>query len=141
MIVVDYTGDYEPKRGSRYAAGYDLSAVIKGGEVVVKPGEFVKISTGIAVQPPAGYAGFLMGRSGMSKRGLRLTTGTSMIDPDYTGEIICLIYNDSDEDQKIYDGERIAQIVYVKFAEVVWNNVKELKTTKRGGGGFGSTGK
>jgi len=140
-MTVDYTGNYEPVRGSKFASGYDLRAQTHGRKIVIRPKEYASVSTGIAAQPPLGYAGFLMGRSGISKRGLRLTTGTSLIDPDYTGEIMCLMYNDSDTDQTIYDGERIAQIVYVKFAEVTWNRVDALRETERGDGGFGSTGK
>ena len=140
-ITVDYVGEYEPSKGSREACGSDLRAWIPSGEVVIRPGCFEVIRTGIKAQPPIGYAGFLMIRSGQSKRGLRLTTGVSLIDPDYTGDITCNLYNDSDYPQVVRDGERIAQIVYVRVPDVRWNRVEELKVSERGDGGFGSSGR
>ena len=138
MITIDYTGDYEPIRGSKFAAAYDLKAT---ATVEIRPGELKDISTGICAQPPLGYAGLLFIRSGMSKRGLRLSTGVSVIDPDYTGEIICCVRNDSEDVLIVREGDRIAQIMYVPFMEVHWNRVDKLKKTERGDGGFGSTGK
>lgn len=139
-ITVDYVGSYKPHHGSRLAAGYDLKACLNN-PVMINPGESKDIPTGIHAQPPAGYAGLLFVRSGTSKRDLMLSTCVSVIDPDYTGDIICRIRNIGDETQTIYDGDRIAQIMYVKCAEVIWNRVSGLKETERGDGGFGSTGR
>lgn len=138
-MIVDYVGNYEPYHGSKQAAGYDLKAFLDK-PVQIHPGNYAEIRTGVRAQPPAGYVGLLFIRSGLSKRRLRLTTGVSVIDADYTGDIICCICNDSDETQTIYNGDRIAQIVYVKCADVIWNRVDALKETERGSGGFGSTG-
>ena len=139
-ITVDYVGNYKPYKGSKFASGYDLRASVTD-PVKINPGEYVEIKTGIQAQPPIDYVGLLFIRSGLSKRGLRLTTGVSVIDPDYTGDITCCVYNDSDETQTIYDGDRIAQIVYTKCADVIWNKVDALRETERGDGGFGSTGR
>ena len=138
-MTVDYVGDYEPHRGSKFASGYDLKASLPE-PVRIFPGCYAEVKTGIHAQPPVDYVGLLFIRSGLSRRGLRLTTGVSVIDPDYTGDITCCIYNDSGETQMIYDGDRIAQIVYLKCADVIWNKVNSLRETERGSGGFGSTG-
>lgn len=139
MITVDYVGDYKPYKGSKQAAGYDLQAMTDK-PIKINPGTYAEIKTGIHAQPLPDYVGLLFIRSGLSKRGLRLTTGVSVIDPDYTGDIICCVYNDSDDVQTIYGGDRIAQIVYVRCADVSWNRVDHLRETERSSGGFGSTG-
>lgn len=140
MIVVDYVGDYEPLHGSKEAGGYDLQAKIPGGSILLRPGDMEDISLGIHAQPPAGYIGLLLVRSGVSKRGLRLSTCVSAIDADYTGDIIACIKNTSENYLTIRDGERLVQIIYVKCEEVRWNRVDRLQETERGSGGFGSTG-
>ena len=139
-ISVDYVGNYEPSHGSSEAAAYDLRAVTDDNEIWIMPGESVTIKSGIAAQPPEGFAGILMIRSGISKKGLRLSTGVSLIDRDYTGDISCCLFNDSMEPQKISKGDRIAQIAYIPVASVDWIEVDELSPTERGSGGFGSTG-
>ena len=61
-------------------------------------------------------------------------------DSDYRGEYIVAIHNDTDEIQTIQPGDRIAQLIVMPYFSVVWNQVDELDETKRGDGGFGSTG-
>lgn len=130
-----------PTRGSKEAAGYDLHAVVDVG-VVLAPGETYRFHTGIAIELPPGYFGALYARSGMADgQGLVLTTGTSVIDSDYRGEIFVGLRNLSQDYQKVYDGERIAQLVVQKYEEVEWRQVSELHDTERGTGGFGSTGR
>ena len=139
-ITIDYVGPYEPHHGSGLAAGYDLKAVLEK-PITIRPGESRDIPTGIHAQPPAGCAGLLFIRSGTSKRDIRLSTCVSIIDPDYTGDIVCRIRNSGNKAQTVYDGDRIAQIMYVTCAEVIWNKVDALHPTERGDGGFGSTGR
>lgn len=136
-----------PTRGSKEAAGYDLHAVIDDdliyfGEIVIPPGGTYRFRTGIAIELPPGYFGALYARSGMADgQGLVLTTGTSVIDSDYRGEVFVGLRNLSQDYQKVYDGERIAQLVVQKYEEVEWRQVSELHETERGTGGFGSTGR
>lgn len=132
-----------PTRGSREAAGYDLYACLGEGKTVfIKPGETVMISTGVALEIPAGWFGQLHGRSGLStKKGLRLSTGVSIVDADYRGDVFIGIHNDSGFTREIENGDRIAQIVFQKHPEVKFIEVDELAETERGSGGFGSTGK
>ena len=61
-------------------------------------------------------------------------------DEDYTGEYIVAIHNDTDEPRTIKPGERIAQLIFIPYPSVVFQEVKSLDVTERGAGGFGSTG-
>lgn len=64
-----------------------------------------------------------------------------IIDADYRGEFIVALHNDSDFEQRIYDGDRIAQLVLLPYQTMEFEEVEELSETNRGSGGFGSTGK
>lgn len=130
-----------PTQGSNKAAGFDLYADIPN-PIDILPGELEKIPTGIAITPPTGYFGAIFARSGMAiKRGLRPGNCVGVCDEDYTGEYIVGLYNDSFDVQKIYPGDRIAQLVFLPYAyDVELQEVDELDDTARGDGGFGSTG-
>ena len=131
-----------PTRGSNGAAGYDLYANIEQGEIQIKPRQTVKIKTGIAMEIPEGYGGFVYARSGLaSKKGLRPANCVGVIDSDYRGEIIVALHNDSEFEQTIINGDRIAQIVVKPFLDCEFIEVDTLSDTTRGLGGFGSTGK
>jgi dUTP pyrophosphatase len=130
-----------PTRGSDGAAGYDMYANIGVDELAIAPHTTVKIGTGICMSIPSGYYGAIYARSGIAlKKGLRPANAVGVCDSDFTGEITVALHNDTDEYQTIQDGERIAQIVITPFLPVEFNEVEELRETKRGGGGFGSTG-
>ena len=132
-----------PVRGSEYAAGLDLCAVVNNGarSQRVPAGATVKIGTGIAMEIPEGYFGAVFARSGMAtKRGLRPSNCVGVIDSDYRGEIIVALHNDLGECQTIREGDRIAQLVIMPYLGVQLNEVDELTETVRGAGGFGSTG-
>ena len=131
-----------PERGSKFAAGYDLSACIPDLErVIIHPGETVKIPSGLAVKIPDGYFGGIYARSGLStKQGLRPANCTGIIDSDYRGEIIVALHNDSNEIRVIEHGHRIAQLVIQPYLNVEFEEVDKLEETERGDGGFGSSG-
>lgn len=132
-----------PMYGSEYAAGLDLSALIRNGarSQRIPAGATVKIGTGIAMEIPEGYFGAIFARSGMAtKRGLRPANCVGVIDSDYRGEIIVPLHNDTDKCETIRDGDRIAQMVIMPYLGVKLNEVEELDNTERGTGGFGSTG-
>ena len=76
-----------------------------------------------------------------TKRGLRPANCVGVCDSDYRGEYIVAVHNDSDIEQKIYPGDKIAQLIVLPFLAVSFIEVDELSDTKRGTGGFGSTGK
>ena len=127
-----------PTQGSDKAAGFDLYAC-EG--TYICPGQTKLIPTGLAIQPPDGYCAKIYARSGLaSKRGLRPANCVGICDEDYTGEYMVALHNDSNEMQVINDGERIAQLVFEKYYSVEFEEVDSLDETKRGSGGFGSTG-
>lgn len=130
-----------PTRGSEYAAGYDLYACTSSS-IVIMPHNTVKIGTGLAIELPHGYFGAIFARSGLAtKQGLRPSNCVGVCDEDYRGEYVVALHNDTDEPQTINPMERIAQLVVMPYLPVEFNEVNELSETKRGDGGFGSTGK
>lgn len=130
-----------PTRGSAYAAGYDLYACLDADTVTINPHETVKIGTGLSIEVPEGYFGGIFARSGLAaNRGLRPANCVGVADSDYRGEYIIALYNDSDSVQTINQNERIAQLVIIPFLSVTFEETEELSDTKRGNGGFGSTG-
>lgn len=130
-----------PAYGSDYAAGADLYACIDQA-VTIAPGETAFIGTGIAMEIPMGYAGFIYARSGLScKKGLAPANKVGVVDADYRGEITVAIYNHAGEARTIEPNERIAQMVIAPFLKVDFEETDGLTDTVRGVGGFGSTGK
>ncbi|MCI9617611.1 MAG: dUTP diphosphatase [Eubacterium sp.] len=129
-----------PTYGSEYAAGADLYACIDEA-VTIEPGETAFIGTGIAMEIPMGYAGFIYARSGLScKKGLAPANKVGVVDADYRGEITVALYNHASEKRVVEPQERIAQMVIAPFLKVDFEEVNELSDTVRGIGGFGSTG-
>lgn len=129
-----------PTRETVGSAGYDLRA-ITDNPVRILPGETAMIHTGIAVEIPKWHFGAIFARSGMAtKRGLRPANAVGVIDSDYRNEIMVALHNDSGDEQVIYDGDRIAQLVFLPFVAFDFVESQELYDTVRGLGGFGSTG-
>lgn len=129
-----------PTYGSEYAAGADLYACIDE-PLTINPGETQFIGTGIALEVPAGYAGLIYARSGLScKKGLAPANKVGVVDADYRGEVTVALHNHSLDPKTVEPNERIAQMVIAPFLTAVFNEVDELSDTVRGSGGFGSTG-
>lgn len=126
-----------PKKGSDNAAGYDLFSVEAG---VIKPNERRLIKTGISLEIPSGYYGRIAPRSGLAfKNGIDVMAG--VIDSDYRGEIGVILYNSDKICDFIFGvGDKIAQIIFEKHYDFEMGLFSDLKETKRGDGGFGSTG-
>lgn len=130
-----------PTYGSEFSAGADLYA-LTDGEIKIAPRETVLIHTGISIEIPVGYGGFIYARSGLStKRGLAPANKVGVIDADYRGEIMVPLYNQSSEVQTVSGGDRIAQLVIAPFLKAEFELCDELDETSRGKSGFGSTGK
>ena len=130
-----------PTRGSEYAAGYDLYSA-SNDVIDIAPHSTVKVGTGLAIEIPDGYFGAIFARSGLAtKRGLRPANCVGICDEDYRGEYIVALHNDTDELMSIEPQERIAQLIVMPYLPVEFEEVDELSETKRGIGGFGSTGK
>lgn len=132
-----------PTFGSVDAAGCDLYANLaaEGGSVTIAPGTTYLVKTGIAMAIPKNYAGFIYARSGLaSKRGLRPANCVGVVDSDYRGEIMVALYNDSQVEQVVNHGERVAQMVIAPYLRPEFVVMNELEDTERGAGGFGHTG-
>lgn len=130
-----------PTYGSPYAAGADLYACLDTG-VVIQPGETKLIKTGIAIELPVGYGGFIYARSGLaSKRGLAPANKVGVVDCDYRGEVMVALHNHSLNAEEVLPGERIAQLVIAPYITAEFEEAEALSDTQRGNGGFGSTGR
>lgn len=129
-----------PTQGSEKAAGFDLYAAIDD-EIVIREGSWMPIPTGLAITPPEGYFGAIFARSGLSiKKGLRPANCVGVCDEDYTGEYIVALRNDSSSVETVQPGDRVAQLVFLPYIDVKFEEVDSLDKTERGSGGFGSTG-
>ena len=130
-----------PTYGSTEAAGADLYACLEE-TVTIDPGKTAFIPTGIALEVPKGYAGLIYARSGLAcKRGLAPANKVGVVDSDYRGEILVALHNHGEASQTVESGERIAQLVITPVLMPAYEWTSELEDTKRGTGGFGSTGK
>lgn len=123
------------------SAGMDLRAFVSE-EIELKPLERKLIPTGLFLEIPEGYEAQLRPRSGLAfKHGISLPNTPATIDSDYRGEIKIALINLSNEVFIVKNGERIAQMIIAKHEQAELIQVEELNETKRGEGGFGSTGK
>lgn len=130
-----------PQKNSLSAAGYDLYANT-AEEVEINPQETILIGTGIALEIPEGLVGLIYARSGLAtKEGLAPANKVGVIDPDYRGEVLVSLFNQSNKTRKITSGQRIAQLVFMEVPQTALEEVAELNPSKREAGGFGSTGK
>ncbi|MBE6081703.1 MAG: dUTP diphosphatase [Tissierellaceae bacterium] len=130
-----------PEYKTQNSSGVDLYANIEG-EIVIKSLERKLIPTGIYVEIPEGYEGQIRARSGLAlNHGITLTNGIGTVDSDYRGEIKVLLINLGKENYTIKRGDRIAQLVLIKYEKILFEEVDEIEETYRGTGGFGHTGK
>lgn len=134
-------GAQVPTYGTAQSAGADLYACLDN-PVVIAPGESAWIPTGISAELPDGYAGLVYARSSLgTKRGLAPANKVGVIDSDYRGEIMVVLYNHSKTEQQVAHNERIAQLVITPVITPGFQVVEELEETERSTGGFGSTGR
>jgi dUTP pyrophosphatase len=122
------------------SAGMDLRANLIEA-VTLAPLERTIIKTGLFIALPIGYEAQVRPRSGLAaKNGITVLNAPGTVDADYRGEIGVILVNLSNVPFVIENGERIAQLVIAKHERADWTEVQELSQTKRGEGGFGSTG-
>ena len=118
-------------------AGMDLRSIER---VVLSPGMAQGVATGIAIELPGGCEAQVRPRSGMAlKHSITVNFGT--IDPGYRGEIRVVMFNLSGADYVIEKGDRIAQLVVARYEPVEWEEGDALGDSRRGEGGFGSSGR
>nr|WP_234572997.1 dUTP diphosphatase [Rhodohalobacter sp. 614A] len=129
-----------PEYETEGAAGFDLRAAITE-PVTLEPGKRALIPIGIKLALPNGYEAQIRPRSGLAyKHGITMLNSPGTIDSDYRGEIKVIAINHGEESFTINRGDRIAQMVIAQFQQIEIQKVFELPKTKRGDGGFGSTG-
>ncbi|MCL2035949.1 MAG: dUTP diphosphatase [Oscillospiraceae bacterium] len=136
------SGAKPPFRATEDSAGSDLFACLENvEEEVIESGERRLIPTGLALEIPRGYGGFVFPRSSLSsKYGISLSNCVGVIDADYRGEVSIALINHSDMRYTVKNGERIAQLVLLPVEMPVFIECEQLSETERGSGGFGSTG-
>ena len=119
-------------------AGFDLAACER---VTLGPGERAVVPTGLAVEIPEGYAGFVQPRSGLAARhGIGIVNSPGLIDSGYRGEIcIVLVNTDLRAKFEVEPGMRVAQLVIAPVASVTLVEAEELVASERGARGFGSS--
>ncbi|EEQ86404.2 dUTP pyrophosphatase [Blastomyces dermatitidis ER-3] len=125
-----------PTRGSAFAAGYDLYCA---KPIVIPAKGKDLVNTGLAIAVPEGTYGRIAPRSGLASKHF-IDTGAGVIDADYRGEVKVLLFNFSDTDFTINEGDRIAQLVLERIYTPEVVEVEQLEESVRGAGGFGSTG-
>ncbi len=129
-----------PERASEGSAGLDLRAALVEA-LTLEPGERELVPTGLVLEIPAGWEGQIRPRSGLAVRhGLTVLNAPGTVDSDYRGEVRVLLVNHGREPIVLRRGDRVAQLVISRVAPVELLEAENLEPTRRGGGGFGSTG-
>lgn len=130
-----------PKYMSAGAAGFDLVAACDAPIVLAAGGGAAAVGTGLAMAIPVGYEGQVRPRSGLAfKHGVTVLNSPGTVDCDYRGEVKVLLVNHGDKSFVVEPGERIAQMVIARAEQIAIEEVRTLSATRRGAGGFGSTG-
>lgn len=128
----------EYAHGPEEDAGMDLCAV---EDVLLEPGVPKLAPTGLAMEAPPGYEAQIRPRSGLAlKHAITLPNSPATIDPGYRGEIRVILLNLGREAYLVHAGDRIAQMVIARYERIEWEEA-ELNGSRRGGGGFGSSGR
>ncbi|MBL1434953.1 MAG: dUTP diphosphatase [Rhodobacteraceae bacterium] len=144
LVKVKRLRDFDwplPKYKTDGAAGMDIQAFVETGSLTLKPMERKLVPTGFAVEIPAGYEIQIRPRSGLAlKQGVSMVNAPGTIDSDYRGEIGVILINLGNSDFELRHGARIAQMVLAPVTRCKWIETEDLEETRRGDGGFGSTG-
>ena len=128
----------EYAHGAEEDAGMDLRAL---EDATLEPGVAHMVRTGIAIELPPGFEAQVRPRSGLALRhSITLPNAPATIDPGYRGEIQVILLNLGREAYAVHRGDKIAQLVVARYEQVEWEE-GELNSTKRGTGGFGSSGR
>ena len=130
-----------PEYETNSSAGMDLRAYLPDGSISLDPKQRTLIGTGLFFEIPQGFEIQIRPRSGLAlKHGVTVLNSPGTIDADYRGEIKVILVNHGEEPFLIEHEMRIAQMVVSKYQQVQFKLVKELTSSERGSGGFGSTG-
>ena len=131
-----------PAYQSANAAGMDLLAAVPvDAPLVIAPGAYIAVPTGIAIALPRGNEAQVRPRSGLAREhGVTVLNAPGTVDADYRGEVHVLLINHGTKPFAVSRGMRIAQLVIAKVVRANLVSAESLDTTPRGSGGFGSTG-
>jgi dUTP pyrophosphatase len=132
-----------PAYQSAHAAGLDLlAAVPEHAPIILAPGKYALIPTGLTIALPRGHEAQVRPRSGLAaKHGVTVLNSPGTVDADYRGEIGVLLINHGEAAFTVRRGERIAQMVIAAVVRAELVPATALSATDRGSGGFGSTGR
>ncbi|MBD22748.1 MAG: dUTP diphosphatase [Alphaproteobacteria bacterium] len=131
---------YNLKKATTDSAGFDLVAAINK-KIILKPNSTTLIPTGFSIQLPKGFEAQVRPRSGLAlKNSITVLNTPGTIDADYRGEVCVILINHGKKKFEIIKGMRIAQIVFMELPKIKLEKRQALSKTKRGKGGFGSTG-
>lgn len=142
MIAVINDSSYPlPEYATAQSAGLDLRAHL-AEPLLLQPGERALIPTGLRMALPPGWEAQVRPRSGLAlKQGITVLNSPGTIDADYRGPVGVILINHGADPFSVEPGERIAQLVFARFEQAVWQPVKELDQTERAEGGFGHSGR
>lgn len=142
MIAVINDSPYPlPEYATSQSAGLDLRAHL-AEPLLLQPGERALIPTGLRMALPPGWEAQVRPRSGLAlKLGITVLNSPGTIDADYRGPVGVILINHGTDSFSVEPGERIAQLVFARFEQAVWQPVKELDQTERAEGGFGHSGR
>jgi dUTP pyrophosphatase len=132
-----------PRQQTAGAAGVDLPAALAfSATLIIDPGRFAMVPTGLSIALPEGYEAQVRPRSGLAaKYGVTVLNSPGTVDADYRGEIKVLLINHGDAPFEIKRGDRIAQLVIAPVSAVTFTERQALDSTERGDQGHGSTGR
>ena len=138
--IINKSKHATPSYETAASAGMDLRANLEES-VTLEPLQRMIVKTGLYIALPPGFEAQVRPRSGLAaKFGITVLNAPGTIDADYRGEVGVILANLSAESFTVNDGDRIAQMVIAAYAHTKWEEVDVLDETKRGQGGFGSTG-
>ena len=142
MISVINDSPYPlPEYATAQSAGLYLRAHLTE-PLLLQPGERALIPTGLRMALPPGWEAQVRPRSGLAlKQGITVLNSPGTIDADYRGPVGVILINHGAYSFSVEPGERIAQLVFARFEQAVWQPVKELDQTERAEGGFGHSGR
>ena len=138
--IINKSNNPLPEYSTIMSAGMDLRAFIEH-PIVLRSLNRILIPTGLYIELPKGYEAQVRPRSGLAlNHGVTVLNSPGTIDADYRGEICVILINLSNEPFFINSGDRIAQLVFHKYAKAEFVEVEHLDETERGEGGFGHSG-
>lgn len=128
---------YVPSYAHDGDAGLDLRAV---EDYVIHPGQSIMVRTGLRAEIPQGCVGLEFPRSGLGSRGITMRNAVGVIDSGYRGEVLCPLWNTTEEPFAIHRGDRVCQMVVMPYCPCSIEEADELSDSERGTDGYGSTG-